>query len=612
MLPQARRFLGRRRPTLLLLGGWSLLESAQTFLGGYSVARALDRGFLAGDTRTGLLWLAAGAVAVLVGGLATRGVFRHLADLVEPLRDGLVRRVVTRALRQAVADPDRVDTAAVSRLTSQTEIARDGFAGLVLVTRSFAFTALGALFGLAALAPGLLLVVLPPLVLGLVLFCLTLGPTALRQQEFLRADEAACAHFGAVAEGLRDVTACGATERVAAESGVLVGRARDAGRVLARWAGARHLALGLAGRLPVVLLLVAAPWLLRNGVTAGELVGALTYLTQSLLPALHTLVNALGSAGTRLLVVLDRLTGGTDGDGYGPSGPVPASPSSVPRAPGGSAETPVLGAPPEGPAEPPPAPFPLPAARPSPVPAAPPRVELRGVTFAYGPAARPVLRDLDLEVPPGGSLAVVGPSGIGKSTLTGLVAGLLTPLRGDVRVAGEPVRPYASPEACRRRVLIPQQAYVFSGTLRANLLYLRPDSSTVPRRAVEESAHAVGLGPLLERLGGPDAPVVPGELSQGERQLLALARAHLSPAPLVLLDEATCHLDPVAEARAERAFLERPGTVVIVAHRLSSARRADRVLVLDGTEARTGTHEELLARSPLYAELVGHWQATAV
>ncbi|EST36899.1 hypothetical protein N566_15905, partial [Streptomycetaceae bacterium MP113-05] len=293
---------------------------------------------------------------------------------------------------------------------------------------------------------------------------------------------------------------------------------------------------------------------------------ALTFLTQSLLPALHTLINALGAAGTRLLVVLDRLTSGA-GDGGG------ARPAPPPPPPGNS-----------GPAS------------------APPRVELRGVTFSYGTGARPVLTDLDLDVAPGRFLAVVGPSGIGKSTLTGLVAGLLEPARGRVHVNGAPVRP-GSPD----RVLIPQQAYVFSGTLLDNLRYLCPAGT--PREAVRRSVEAVGLKDLLGRLGGLDAEVDPAALSQGERQLVALARAHLSPAPLVLLDEATCHLDPVAEARAERAFAERPGTLIVVAHRISSALRADRVLLLDGERALSGTHADLLRRSPLYAELVGHWHA---
>ncbi|MEV0041212.1 ABC transporter ATP-binding protein, partial [Streptomyces sp. NPDC050804] len=118
---------------------------------------------------------------------------------------------------------------------------------------------------------------------------------------------------------------------------------------------------------------------------------------------------------------------------------------------------------------------------------------------------------------------------------------------------------------------------------------------------------ALDAAGLVGRLGGLDATVEPAKLSQGERQLLSLCRAYVSSAPLMILDEATCHLDPVAEARAERALAERPGTLIVIAHRLSSARRADRVLVLDGTRPACGTHEELLTGSALYRDLAGHW-----
>ncbi|MEU3987757.1 ABC transporter ATP-binding protein [Streptomyces platensis] len=578
LLPRARRFLRRRTRVLLLLAGWSLLESAHTFLGGYGLAKALDQGFLAGHTGVGLVWLGVTALAVVVGGLAGRGVFRGLADLVEPLRDGLVRQVVSRSLTHAVAQPARAaDSAVVSRLTNQTEIARDSFAGLVLVARSFVFTAAGAVLGLLSLAPELLLIVVPPLAAGLLLFLATLRPMAARQRAFLQADEDLATQFGAVAEGLRDVVACGAQQRTADRAyGVIEDEARAA-RQLARWAVVRCLALGLAGQLPILLLLVTAPWLLRQGLTPGAVLGALAYLTQSLLPALHTLMNALGSAGTRLLVVLDRLT----------TGPGPA---------------------PEPPSAPPPATAQEPAPH-APAPPDDPRVELRAVTFAYGPAAQPVLHDLDLTVEPGEHLVVVGPSGIGKSTLTALVAGLLEPGRGEIRVAGRPVRAPSGTDPSLLRVLIPQQAYVFSGTLRENLLYLRPDGASAA--ALEAASDAVGLDALVRRLGGFDAPLDPGALSQGERQLIALGRAYLSPAPLVLLDEATCHLDPAAEMRAERAFADRPGTLIVVAHRITSARRADRILVLDGNRATCGTHDELLERSPLYRDLAGSWQPEA-
>ncbi|MFD6415776.1 ATP-binding cassette domain-containing protein [Streptomyces sp. NPDC060194] len=592
-----RRFLRARRRAVGALALWSALEAAQTFLGGYAVARALDDGFLAGSPGTGLLWLAAAAAATLLGRLVVRGVFAALADLVEPLRDGLVRRTVRRALTAALADPARAgDTAAVSRLTGQTEIARDGFAGLVLTLRSFAATAVGALAGLGALAPELLPFVLLPLVTGLLLFLATLRPMAACQRRCLDADEALAAEAGRLAEGLRDLVACGAVDRAERGAGALITAQADAGTALARWAAVRTAALGVAAHLPVLSVLLGAPWLLRQGLTAGALVGALTYLTQAMLPAVSALLAALGSAGTRLVVVLDRLMGpdetgpdatrpderGRDATGPDERGHGKARPFALPHA----------------------APSPTPAASPAPT-AAPPAydVELRGVTFGYGP--RPVVEACDFRLAEGEHLAVVGPSGVGKSTFAGLLAGLLAPRSGEVRLGGRPLTATDASAAARTRVLVPQEAYVFGGTLRENLTYLAPAASP---EAVSGVVEAMGLHRLVDRLGGLDAELAPPALSPAERQLIAVGRACLSPAPLLILDEATCHLDPEAERRAELTLARRPGSLVVVAHRLGSARRAGRVLVMDGVRPVHGTHAELLATSPLYRDLAGVWE----
>ncbi|WP_406187076.1 ATP-binding cassette domain-containing protein [Streptomyces sp. NBC_01006] len=580
--PEGRRFLRGHKRAVGRLAGWSLLESAHTFLGGYGVARALDDGFLAGRTATGLGWLAAAGAGALLGGFALRGVFAGLADLVEPLRDGLVRRAVRQALDRAVADPAGAGaTGAVSRLTQQTEMARDSFAGLVLTVRSFVFTAVGAIAGMAALAPVLLLVVLPPLLLGVAAFLATLRPLAAVQRRSLDTDEALADRVGALAEGLRDIVACGGQAAAEARVEPLIATQERLARTLAGWAALRTLALGTAGRLPVVALLAATPWMLGRGITAGTLAGGLTYLVQALLPALNSLMTALGSAGTRLLVVLERFSDPVppDGDGHGPAKRKPMSPPPGPVGPPTDAAA-----------------------------------ELRGVTFAYGPGAAPVLDDLDLVVRPGEHLAVVGPSGIGKSTLTALLAGMLSPGAGSVLVAGAAARREpgaAGPDP--RRTLLPQQAYVFSGTVRENLTHLAaaPGDAGPGDVRVRQAVRALGLEDLVARLGGLDAEVSPRLLSRGESQQLALAAAYLSPAPLLLLDEATCHLDPAAEEHAERALADRPGTLVVVAHRVSSAARADRVLVLDGTRAVCGTHEELPARSPLYRDLVGRWNPAA-
>ncbi|GAA2087456.1 ABC transporter ATP-binding protein [Streptomyces albiaxialis] len=601
------RFLRGRRRAVAALAGWSLLESVQTFALGYALARALDDGFLAGRTATGLAWLGVAGLGALVGALGTARVYRALAALAEPFRDLLVRRVVARGLGAALRDGTG-DTAVVSRLTHQVEIARDSFAGVVMVARSFVFTALGALVGLASLAPPLLLVVLPPLLLGLALFFGTLRPLARRQRELLVADEELAEELGVTAGGLRDVAAAGAQESVRDRAGARIDAERRAADSLARWGVSRALAVGIGGRLPVVLLVVLAPWLLDRGVTAGALAAALTYLTQALLPALQSLVHGFGSAGARLTVVIGRLTRDT-------GAPTHERTSGTPSAPG----------PGEGPAAPDSAPDPAApdpgaariadpgagTAATSPEPRAPrrdagradvPALEARGVSFAYGPGAQPVLEGLDLVVPHGGWLAVVGPSGIGKSTLALLAAGLLEPRDGEILVGGVP----AAPAPAASRVLIPQEAYVFGGSVRDNLTYYGPRGDD----EVHASARAVGADALVARLGGLDAEVDPRALSAGERQLLALTRAHLAPAPLAVLDEATCHLDPAAEERAERAFARREGgTLIVVAHRLSSARRAGRVLVLDGTHAVTGTHREVAEHSPLYRDLTGIWSS---
>ncbi|CAM5294533.1 hypothetical protein SBADM41S_02382 [Streptomyces badius] len=274
----------------------------------------------------------------------------------EPLRDGLVRRAVARALSGALGGSGDVSTRSLSQVTHQSEIARDGWAGLVLTLRSFVFTAAGAVTGLLALSPALLLIVLPPLVLGAALFLGTLPPMAARQRAYLAADEAYAAHAGELAASVRDIAAAGTAERTVAESRALADTQLAASRSLARWSAVRVVALAVCGRFPPLLLLLGAPWLLRNGLTPGGLVGALTYLTQALAPAVQALMTMLGTAGGRLVVVLDRFTD------------APPPPAEEP-APATSHEDP----------SPPPRPD-----RDAPV------AELHAVTFAYGPSGAPV------------------------------------------------------------------------------------------------------------------------------------------------------------------------------------------------------------------------------
>ena len=551
----------RRHPgALVRLAVWSVLEVLPLLLSGYGVAHALDDGFLTGRPGIGAAWLGVLAVAVLVGALATRHVYRILAEIVEPFRDDLVDNVVGGALQRSTVLGGRPDSGAVARLTHQVEVVRDNFAGLLLLATGFVVTTVGAVIGMATLTGVVGLLVLPPLLVGLTVFLVSLRSMMARQREYVLTDEAVAESASTVAHSLRDVVACGAGDRACAQVQLQVDAHADAERTLARMTAIRTLSVAVGGWLPTVGLLVAAPWLLATGSTLGTIAGALVYLTQGLLPALKALVDGLGGGGMKLVVTLGRLV---------EAGERPVPPAAAQRrAPQGH------------------------------------ELRLDGVTFSYGRHAEPVVNHVDLLIPQGQHLAMVGPSGAGKSTLAGLLAATHVPERGKVRLGGVPVGDLDLQTLASHRVLIPQEAYVFAGTIGENLRYLHPTATATDLDTVVD---ALGLRSVVARLGGYDAVVDPGTLSAGERQLIAVARAHLTPAPVLILDEATCHLDPVAEERVERVLAARGGTLIVVAHRISSALRAQRIVLMDGANMLAGTHGELLANSPLYRDLVGLW-----
>ncbi|MEU7619258.1 ABC transporter ATP-binding protein [Micromonospora rifamycinica] len=583
-----RAALRDRRAQLWRLAGWSAAEVLPAALSGLLTAHAVDSGFLAGRPGVGLAWLALLGLAVLVGAAGTHRSYALLGDVVEPFRDDLLRRVVRGAVAGAAGG--RADDAAVARLTHQVELVRDTYAGLLMVVRGFLFAFGAAVLGLLSLAAPVALVVAVPVLAGLGLFAVALPVMVARQREYVLSDERLGRAVVTAVTGHRDVSASGARDRVTDWVGASVDAQARVERRLATMAATRGLSLALGGWLPVPALLLATPWLVRQGLGPGAVLGALVYVTRGVQPALHSLVQGVAAGGLRFAVTLDRLlrTAGPPAAAAssdattGRPGPPPAASAS----PGGAAGCGSAGS----------------LAQPT-APRGGSALSLRAVTFRYGPHADPVLDHLDLEVPAGDHLVIVGASGIGKSTLAGLVAGVLHPQSGTVHVGGSPVAGATPRQLADRRVLIPQEAYVFTGTLRENIDYLAPG---LPDDTMDRAAARLGLTGLLARLGGYDALLRPADLSAGERQQLALLRAWLSPAALVILDEATCHLDPATEGRLEGAFATRPGTLVVIAHRVSSALRARRVLLLDGRAALLDTHQGLLARSPAYRALVGY------
>ena len=236
-----------------------------------------------------------------------------------------------------------------------------------------------------------------------------------------------------------------------------------------------------------------------------------------------------------------------------------------------------------------------------------PALELEAVTFAYPGAGRAALDGVSFAVPAGRTVALVGPSGAGKTTVANLLLRFWDPDAGSLRLDGIDLRTYRLDDLRRQIALVAQDTYLFDDTLGGNVRLARPDASPAE---VAEAVERAALGELVAALpAGLDTPV--GErgvqLSGGQRQRVAIARAFLKNAPVLILDEATSHLDALSEAAVREALarLARGRTTVVIAHRLSTVRDADLIVVLDqGRVVETGAHADLLARGGLYARLV--------
>ena len=568
LLPFFRPYAGRAVVTVVLM----LVVTAAGLAGPALAKVAIDDGISAGN-RTVLfvavgLFVAAGAVGWAAGYFQT-----YLSSWVgERVLLDLRTTTFRHLMRLELGYHERTPTGrTVSRLTSDIEaisqLVTDGFTSLVVNGLTFVGVVI-ILFSFDAELALLAFAIFPVLAVATAAFRI-LSTRAYRRTREKVAD--VLANLQETLSGMRVVQGFGRQEPSARAFRRVNDEYRRANMVTIRLSGAYFPGVELlAGIGTALILYFGSTRVLDDELTIGVMIAFIGYLSSFFDPIqqLSQLYNTFQSA----MAALEKILG------------VLETEPTLADAPG---------------------------ARPLPRIAG--EIELRGVSFGYD--REYVLRDVDLHVHPGETVALVGATGAGKSTVAKLIARFYDPDEGEVRIDGHDLREVAQESLHAQLAIVPQEGHLFAGTVAENLRFGRPEATDAEIRA---ACAAVGALDFIEALpDGLETELAErgASLSAGQRQLISFARALVADPRLLILDEATSSIDLRTEARIDQALatLLRGRTAIVIAHRLSTIRNADRIVVLDdGQVVEEGRHEELLVRGGRYAALYDDWAAVAV